>query len=46
VEKGNMGDAKLSDLADLLETEGVDMVFYGHLHTYMRTYPIFNNQYW
>ncbi|RPA69463.1 metallophosphoesterase family protein [Cyclobacteriaceae bacterium YHN15] len=42
VEKGNMGDAKLSDLADLLETEGVDMVFYGHLHTYMRTHPIFN----
>jgi predicted phosphodiesterase len=41
-EKGNMGDTKLRDLAHLMESEGVDMVFYGHLHTYMRTHPIFN----
>jgi 3',5'-cyclic AMP phosphodiesterase CpdA len=42
--KGNMGDAELRDLVKLLENEGVDMVFYGHLHTYLRTYPIQDNQ--
>lgn len=37
---GNQGDAQLKDLVQLMESNEVDMVFYGHLHTYMRSHPI------
>lgn len=37
---GNQGDAQLKDLVQLMESNDVDMVFYGHLHTYMRSHPI------
>lgn len=37
---GNQGDKQLRDLVDLMESQLVDMVFYGHLHTYMRSHPI------
>jgi len=37
---GNQGDAQLNDLVQLMESNKVDMVFYGHLHTYMRSHPL------
>ncbi|GGC23782.1 hypothetical protein GCM10011386_14710 [Parapedobacter defluvii] len=35
-----LGDTNLQQLTTLYERYGVDFVFYGHLHTYQRTYPI------
>ena len=35
-----LGDAELQQLAHLYERYRVDLVFYGHLHTYQRTHPI------
>ncbi|WP_373495104.1 metallophosphoesterase [Aquiflexum sp.] len=37
---GNQGDDQLKDLVQLVESNEVDMVFYGHLHTYMRSHTI------
>ncbi|WP_373522374.1 metallophosphoesterase [Aquiflexum sp.] len=37
---GNQGDTQLKDLVQLMESYKVDMVFYGHLHTYMRSHLI------
>lgn len=37
---GSQGDPRLRDLVDLLEKKGVDVVFFGHLHTYMRSHPL------
>lgn len=38
------GNRKLQPLLRLLEQEGVDVMFFGHLHTYMRTFPLFEDQ--
>lgn len=39
-EPGNQGDPQLKDLISLVEDSEVDMVFFGHLHTYMRSHPL------
>jgi 3',5'-cyclic AMP phosphodiesterase CpdA len=39
-EPGNQGDPQLKDLISLVEAKEVDMVFFGHLHTYMRSHPL------
>lgn len=38
------GDRRFQDLVSLLEKEGVKVFFFGHLHTYMRTFPIWQDQ--
>ena len=38
------GDRRFQDLVGLLEKEGVKVFFFGHLHTYMRTFPIWEDQ--
>jgi acid phosphatase type 7 len=37
---GSQGDPRLRDLVGLVEEKRVDAVFFGHLHTYMRTHPL------
>lgn len=39
-----MGDLRVRRITDLYERFGVDVVFFGHLHTYERTLPIRNNR--
>lgn len=39
-EPAALGDTELQQLAPLYERYRVDVVFYGHLHTYQRTHPI------
>jgi len=39
-EASDLGDLQVRELVELYETYGVDIVFYGHLHTYERTWPI------
>ncbi len=34
------GDPRFEDLMSLYETAGIDIVFYGHVHAYERTYPV------
>lgn len=34
------GDRELLPLVRLLEKHGVDVLFFGHLHTYMRSFPL------
>jgi hypothetical protein len=36
----DLGDLRVRKLVPLFEQYGVDMVFFGHLHTYQRTLPI------
>ncbi|MGM9506996.1 metallophosphoesterase [Larkinella sp. GY13] len=36
----DMGDVQIRKIIPLYEKYGVDLVFYGHLHTYHRTLPI------
>lgn len=36
----NYGDMETREIVPLYERYGVDMVFFGHLHTYQRTMPI------
>ncbi|MGA0555895.1 metallophosphoesterase [Larkinella sp. VNQ87] len=36
----DLGDAQIRKIIPLYEKYGVDLVFYGHLHTYHRTLPI------
>jgi acid phosphatase type 7 len=38
------GDRRFQDLVSLLEKEGVKVFFFGHLHTYMRSFPIWKDQ--
>jgi acid phosphatase type 7 len=38
------GDPNLRQMAPLLEQYGVDMVLFGHLHSYQRTLPVQANQ--
>ena len=42
-EKSNLGDLKVREIVPLYEKYGVDIVLFGHLHTYQRTLPIFEN---
>lgn len=39
-EPSDLGDLQVRELAQLYETYQVDMVMYGHLHTYERTWPL------
>lgn len=39
-----LGDPDLRDLPPLYDKYGVDVVFYGHIHTYERTWPILNGK--
>ncbi|UZR93557.1 metallophosphoesterase [Chondrinema litorale] len=43
-EQTDMGDLEVRKIVPLYEKYGVDMVFFGHLHTYQRTLPIASNQ--
>lgn len=38
--KSTLGDTLIQQIVPLYEKYGVDMVFYGHLHTYLRTHPL------
>lgn len=40
----DLGDLRVRQIAPLYEQFGVDMVFFGHLHTYQRTLPIQSGQ--
>lgn len=39
-ERSRRGDLQARKLAGLFEKHGVDVVWYGHIHTYERTWPI------
>lgn len=36
----NLGDLKIREIVPIYEEYGVDVVFFGHLHTYERSWPI------
>jgi len=40
----NWGDKDFADIIKLYEKYNVDMVFFGHLHSYERSWPILNNK--
>jgi len=44
VAKSTLGSPKLKHLAPLYEKYNVDIVFYGHIHTYERTWPLRDNK--
>ncbi|MGN6439965.1 MAG: metallophosphoesterase [Agriterribacter sp.] len=43
-EASERGDKEVQSLVPLYEKYGVDIVFYGHIHTYERTWPIMENK--
>lgn len=43
-EKSTQGDDELKMLIPLYEKYGVDVVFYGHIHMYERTWPLLENK--
>lgn len=43
-EASALGDDEVQQLVPLYEKYGVDIVFYGHIHTYERTWPIRENK--
>lgn len=43
-ERSALGDDEVRSLVPLYEKYGVDIVFYGHIHTYERTWPILGNR--
>ncbi len=43
-EISTLGDDEVRLLIPLYEKYGVDIVFYGHIHTYERTWPLLNNK--
>lgn len=43
-ERSKLGDSEAKLLIPLFEKYGVDIVFYGHLHMYERTWPILNDK--
>ncbi len=49
INAGNSGDTQLAGMIKekwlpVMESNGVDMVFVGHQHMYMRTYPMYEDQ--
>ena len=38
--KSTQGDPRFDDLKKLYESSGIDVVFYGHVHAYERSWPI------
>lgn len=44
VAKSTLGSKKLAHLPALYDKYNVDVVFYGHIHTYERTWPLRNNK--
>lgn len=43
-ERSTLGDDEVRSLVPLYEKYGVDIVFYGHIHTYERTWPVLNKK--
>ncbi|MBX3257245.1 MAG: metallophosphoesterase [Chitinophagaceae bacterium] len=43
-EASERGDTEVQSLVPLYEKYGVDIVFYGHIHTYERTWPVLNKK--
>lgn len=43
-EQSNLGDPKFDNLKPLYESAGVDLVFYGHVHAYERSWPLKDGQ--
>ena len=43
-EASNLGDLKVRQIVPLYEKYGIDIVFFGHLHTYQRTLPILEDR--
>lgn len=43
-EPSDLGDLRVRKIVPLYEKYGVDIVFFGHLHTYQRTLPILENR--
>jgi predicted phosphodiesterase len=43
-EKSELGDRDVKQLVPLYEKYNVDLVFFGHIHDYERTWPIRNNK--
>ena len=43
-ETSDLGDLQVRELAQLYEKYQVDMVMYGHLHTYERTWPVMDGK--
>lgn len=41
-EKSTEGDPKFNDIIELYQKYGVDVVFFGHVHAYERTWPLLN----
>lgn len=42
--KSDQGDLRIRKITPLFDKYDVDMVFYGHLHCYERSFPIMNNK--
>lgn len=43
-EVSTLGDKEVQSLVPLYEKYGVDIVFYGHIHTYERSWPVMKNK--
>jgi hypothetical protein len=44
VEASTLGDEEARGLTSLYDKYGVDIVFYGHIHTYERSWPLYRNK--